>query len=177
MKLIVGITGASGAELGVKFLKHIPKNKDLQLEVVFSKKAPVVMKKEINKNINLHNNKNIGASIASGSFQADAMIIAPCSTNTLSKIACGISDNLITRSASVMLKENKKLVLAVREMPFSAIVLENMLKLSRCNVIIAPPVLGYYSNNKTIDEMEKFIFGKWLDCLDIENDLFQRWKG
>jgi 4-hydroxy-3-polyprenylbenzoate decarboxylase len=104
------------------------------------------------------------------------MAVIPCSMNTLAKISCGIADNLVTRSASVMLKEQKKLLLAPREMPFSAIPLENMLKLSRLNVIISPPVMGYYSESETIEEMERFIIGKWYDSLGIENDLYKRWS-
>jgi 4-hydroxy-3-polyprenylbenzoate decarboxylase len=97
--------------------------------------------------------------------------------NTLAKISCGIADNLVTRVASVALKEQKKLLLAPREMPFSAIALENMLKLSRLNVIIAPPVMGYYSQSDSVDDMERFIIGKWYDILGIENSLYERWKG
>ena len=104
------------------------------------------------------------------------MIIAPCSMNTLAKIACGISDNLVTRCASVMIKEHKKLILAPREMPFSAIALENMQKLATLGVIIAPPVMAYYSEQQTLDEMENFIIGKWFDMLGIENNLYKRWE-
>lgn len=96
--------------------------------------------------------------------------------NTLAKIACGIADDLITRSASVMIKENKKLLLAPREMPFSAIALENMLKLSRLGVIIAPPVAAYYADVHSVDEMEDFFIGKWFDLLDIEHNLYKRWS-
>ncbi|HHD81096.1 MAG TPA: UbiX family flavin prenyltransferase, partial [Campylobacterales bacterium] len=129
------------------------------------------------KKITLHSNENIGASIASGSFRVDATAIIPCSMNTLAKISCGIADNLVTRVASVALKEQKKLLLAPREMPFSAIALENMLKLSQLNVIIAPPVMGYYSQSDSVDDMERFIIGKWYDSLGIENSLYERWKG
>ena len=94
-----------------------------------SNNAKTVLNKEMN-DVTTHDNADISASIASGSFGVDAMIIAPCSMNTLAKIACGISDNLVTRTASVMIKEQKKLILAPREMPFSAIALENMQKLS-----------------------------------------------
>ena len=97
--------------------------------------------------------------------------------NTLSKIALGISDNLITRAASVAIKEKKTLLIAPREIPFSEIYLEHMLKLSRLqNVIIAPPVIGYYSKPKNLEEMEKFIIGKWFDLVGIKNNLFKRWK-
>lgn len=96
--------------------------------------------------------------------------------NTLAKISCGVADNLVTRVAAVALKEQKKLLLAPREMPFSAIALENMVKLAKLNVIIAPPIIGYYSQSNTIEEMERFIIGKWYDVLGIENSLYERWQ-
>ena len=176
MKLIVAISGASGAKLGMKFVQYIPK--DIQIHIVASENANLVMNKENHQsNYIIHDNKNISASIASGSFRADAMIVLPCSTNTLAKIACGIADNLLTRSASVILKERKNLVLAVREMPLSTIALENMHKLSSYGVSIAPPIIGYYSNQTNLEDMERFLFGKWLDLLGIDNDLYDRWEG
>jgi len=173
MKLILAITGASGTNLAKKFIEYLPN--DIELHLVVSEHAKVVEVLE-DKKVTLHNNKNIGASIASGSFRVDATAIIPCSMNTLAKISCGIADNLVTRVASVALKEQKKLLLAPREMPFSAIALENMEKLAKLNVIIAPPVLGYYSPSQTIEEMERFIIGKWYDVLGIENNLYERWR-
>jgi 4-hydroxy-3-polyprenylbenzoate decarboxylase len=97
--------------------------------------------------------------------------------NTLAKIALGIADNLITRCAQVAIKEKKKLIIAPREMPFSEIYLEHMLKLSRLqNVIIAPPVFAYYNEPKSIEDIEMFMIGKWFDLAGIENNLFKRWK-
>jgi 4-hydroxy-3-polyprenylbenzoate decarboxylase len=173
MKLVVAISGASGVELGKKFIEYLPK--DIEVHLITSDNALTVNKFE-NKNITLHNNTNIAASIASGSFQVDMTVVIPCSMNTLAKISCGIADNLITRAAAVALKEQKKLLLAPREMPFSAIALENMEKLAKLNVIIAPPVMGYYSESSSIDDMERFIIGKWYDVLGIENNLYERWK-
>jgi 4-hydroxy-3-polyprenylbenzoate decarboxylase len=95
--------------------------------------------------------------------------------NTLAKCACGISDTLITRVFGVMLKEKRKIVLAPREMPFNTIQLENMTKLSNLGVTIAPPVIGYYSQQQTLEQMEDFLIGKWFDILDIEHSLFKRW--
>lgn len=171
MKLIIAISGASGASLGISFIKELPSSIDKH--IILSDNSKIVLDKE--ENLTIYDNKDISSSTASGSFQADAMIILPCSTNTLAKISVGISDNLITRTASVMIKENKKLILAVREMPLSSIILENMLKLSKIGCIISPPVIGYYSNPKTIQDLEKFLIGKYFDLLDIENDLFKRW--
>jgi 4-hydroxy-3-polyprenylbenzoate decarboxylase len=171
MKLIVGISGASGVSLAVRFIKKLPKK--IEVFVIVSENAKVVFEKE--QNLTIFENSNIAASIASGSFKTDAMIILPCSMNTLAKITHGISDNLITRAASVMIKEHRKLILAPREMPFSTIALENMLKLSKLNILIAPPVVGYYAQPKDIKEMEDFMIGKWFDLLGIEHDLFKRW--
>jgi len=173
MKLVVAITGASGIELGKKFIQYLPKN--IEVHLINSKNAFTVNYFE-NQNITLHDNSDIAASIASGSFQVDATAIIPCSMNTLAKISCGIADNLVSRVAAVALKEQKKLLIAPREMPFSAIALENMLKLAQLNVIIAPPIMGYYSQSDTVDDMERFLIGKWYDALGIDNTLYERWK-
>ena len=173
MRLIVAITGASGVTLGEKFIKKLPK--DIEKHIILSKNAKTVFQKE--QNIFTYLDNEISASIASGSFGCDSMAVIPCSMNTLAKISCGISDNLTSRAASVILKENKKLLLAPREMPFSAIMLENMLKLSRLGVIISPPILGYYAKPTNLEMMEDFLIGKWFDSLKIEHNLYKRWKG
>jgi len=171
-KLIVGLSGASGVNLGIKFIKYLPK--EIEVFIISSDNSKIVMQRE---NRNFLDNQDIGAITASGSFKSDGMVIIPCSMNTLAKISYGIGDNLLTRTASVMLKENRPLLLAPREMPFSAIALENMLKLSKLGVKIAPPVLAYYSQIKSLDDMEDFLIGKWFDLLGIEHDLFKRWEG
>ncbi len=173
MKLVVAITGASGIELGKKFIEYLPN--DIEVHLITSNNALTVNHFE-NSNITFHDNSNIAASIASGSFQVDITVVIPCSMNSLAKIACGIADNLVTRVASVAIKEQKKLLLAPRELPFSAIALENMEKLAKLGVIIAPPVMGFYSKSQTIEEMERFIIGKWYDVLGIENNLYKRWN-
>jgi 4-hydroxy-3-polyprenylbenzoate decarboxylase len=171
MKIVIGISGASGAALGLKLVHALPP--EVQKHLIVSDHANIVLQKE--ENLTLHKNDEIWASVASGSYGADAMIITPCSMNTLAKIACGIADNLITRAASVMIKERRTLVLAPREIPFSPIALENMHKLSMMGVIIAPPVLAYYGEQSTLEEMESFMIGKWFDLLGIQNDLYKRW--
>ncbi|MDR0747417.1 MAG: UbiX family flavin prenyltransferase [Helicobacteraceae bacterium] len=168
MKIIVAISGASAAGLGLRAYELIPDNHEKYL--VVSNGAQIVLQSE-----GCYKNSDISAPIASGSFGADVMLIAPCSMNTLAKIACGIADNLITRSAAVMLKERRRLAIAPRELPFNAIALKNMLKLSKTGAIIAPPVLGYYADHKTIDDVERFIIGRWFDLLGIKNDLYKRW--
>ena len=172
-RLIIGISGASGVELGVKFIKALPK--EIEKYIIISEHAKVVFEKE--DNTFLLDDENIGAISASGSFKSDGMVIIPCSMNTLAKISYGISDNLLTRTASVMIKEKRPLLLAPREMPFSAIALENMLKLSTLGIHIAPPILGYYADIKTLKDMENFLIGKWFDLLGIEHTLFKRWEG
>ncbi|MEA3512408.1 MAG: UbiX family flavin prenyltransferase [Campylobacterota bacterium] len=180
MKLIVGITGASGVKLAIKFLTLMPK--DITIFAILSSGAKKTLALE--EGLNLPNDKhityfddtNLASSISSGSFQTDAYIIVPCSMNTLAKCSVGISDNLITRVFSVMLKENRDIVIAPREMPYNTIQLENMTKLSNLGVTIAPPVLGYYSKQQTLDDMENFIIGKWFDILKIKHNLYKRWE-
>lgn len=189
-RIIVGISGASGVELGLRFLQFLPK--ELEKYCVLTQGAKFTLQAENRKdsassqvqvdwieslreipNLILLEDTDLGAKIASGSFVCEAMAVIPCSQNTLAKIACGICDTLLTRAASVMIKENRKLLLAPREMPFSPIVLENMLKLSRIGVRIAPPIFGYYAG-KSLEEMERFLIGKWCDSLLLPFD-YARW--
>ena len=181
MKLIVGVTGASGVQLGSRFIDVLPN--DIEVHLVFSSNAKIALKMENSmtpvsfksNGVQLHDDKNIGASIASGSFGADALVILPCSMNTLAKCSLGISDTLITRAFSVMLKEKKSILLSPREMPYDTIALEHMTKLSSLGVCIAPPILGYYSNPQSLEEMEQFLIGRWFDLLGIDNHLYKRW--
>ena len=184
MKLIIGITGASGVELGLKFIRLLPTN--IKPHLILSGNAKIALEYENIKDISqtldkedliLYEDNQIWADIASGSYGADAMIILPCSMNTLAKCTVGISDTLITRAFSVMLKEKKNIILAPREMPYNVIQLENMSKLANWGITIAPPVLGYYSKQQSLDDMENFMIGKWYDLLGIENNLYKRWTG
>lgn len=181
-KMILGIGGASGIRLALRFIQEVQKH--TRCHIVLSQSAQIVWQKENHRNLMedigknggiLYEEKEIWADIASGSFGADMMAIIPTSMNLLAKIACGISDELISRCASVMIKEKRTLLLAPREMPFSSIALENMLKLSNLGVIIAPPVLGYYARIENLENMEDFLVGKWLDVLGIPNRLYTRW--
>jgi len=172
MKVLIAISGASGASLGIKALRALPEG--VEKHLIISEHAEIVLDKE--ENVILHKDEAIWASVASGSFGIDAMLVIPCSMNTLAKISVGIADNLTTRAASVMIKEQKKLLLAPREMPFSPIALENMHKLSTLGIIIAPPVMAYYSEQQTLEQMENFMIGKWFDLIGIENNLYKRWS-
>ena len=119
---------------------------------------------------------NMSGAAASGSSGYEAMIIAPCSSNTLAKVAAGICDNLLLRAAAVMLKEQRKLVIAPREMPFSPLSIKHMSELSGLGVMFALPMIAHYSKPLSLNDAENFIIGKWLDCLNIKNNLFKRWK-
>ena len=119
---------------------------------------------------------NMSSAAASGSSGYEAMIIAPCSSNTLAKVAAGICDNLLLRAAAVMLKEQRKLIIAPREMPFSPLSIKHMSELSGLGVMFAPPMIAHYSKPLSLNDAENFIIGKWLDCLNIKNNLFKRWK-
>lgn len=179
MKIIVGITGASGANLGVKLANLLP-NLGHETSVILSDAAKISLEKEgfepkFNEQIHIYSNDEIYAPMASGSAKFDKMIVAPCSINSLAKISCGIAESLILRACAVMLKEKRELILGVRETPFSTISLMQMAELSKLGVIIAPPVYGAYSGAKSIDELENFIIGKWLDLLGVEHKIYKRW--
>lgn len=170
-KIVVSISGASGANLGLKLYEHIPSN--IQKHLIMTDSSKKVLELEDH----IHYENEIEANISSGSYGCDAMAIVPCSMNTLAKIACGIADNLTTRVAAVIMKEKKKLLIATREMPFTQISLENMLKLSKIEgVIIAPPLVATYSDQKSCEDMYTYLVGRWLDLLNIENNLYKRWE-
>lgn len=182
MKLIVAISGASGAHLGIK-LANSANSLGVDTSLIITQNATLSMQKEnlsqkiIDSKIQIYDIDDISAAPASGSAMFDAMIVAPCSINTLAKISCGISDNLLLRAAAVMLKERKNLVLAVRETPLNTISLRQMAELASIGVGIVPPILGYYTQPSSIDEAENFIIAKWLDSLKIKHNLIRRWNG
>lgn len=177
MKVLLAITGASGVIYGLKLLEVL-KEKSVEVECIVSDAAKKIIKHEIEaaKIPKCYTEKDIEAPFSSGSFDLDAMVVAPCSMKTLSAIASGFSHNLITRSADVAIKEKKKLILVPRETPLSAIHLENMLKLARLGVIILPAMPGFYHKPKKIEDLVDFIVGKILDSLGIENELYKRWE-
>ena len=141
---------------------RIPKENFLQIEEFLDEKIDI--------------QSNMSSAAASGSSGYEAMIIAPCSSNTLAKVAAGICDNLLLRAAAVMLKEQRKLIIAPREMPFSPLSIKHMSELSGLGVMFAPPMIAHYSKPLSLNDAENFIIGKWLDCLNIKNNLFKRWK-
>ncbi len=179
MKVIVAVTGASGLPYAVRLLE-ILEEKDIEVHCIISDAARKVASYELEDGLNFGRGcareHEIDASIASGSFKVDAMVVVPCSMKSLSAIASGFAHNVIVRAADVMIKENRKLILVPRETPLSAIHLENMLKLSRLGVTILPAMPGLYHKPKKVGDMVDFIVGKVLDQLEVENDLFKRWE-
>jgi len=184
-RIVVGITGASGIPYGIRLLEVL-KEFDVEVHLTCSPSAELVNKHEGDgrswKSVLaladvVHDNNNLAASIASGSFKAKAMAIVPCSGTTLGKLAAGISDNLVTRAALVMLKERRQLILVPRETPLSTIYIDNMLKLSNAGAIIAPASPAFYNKPKTLEDNINFIVGRVLDLLGYDSDIFSRWEG
>lgn len=184
MKIIVGITGASGSVYATRLIDVLIE-KQCEVHVVATNSGWQVLeyecgitKEDLKKKVSaIHDVDNIGASIASGSFKTDAMVILPCSMKTLGCIANGISDNLLIRAADVMLKENRPLLIVPRETPLNAIHLENMLKLSKIGVKIIPAAPGFYHKPQSLEDLIDMMVGKICDSLGIEHNLFTRWKG
>ena len=180
-RYIVAITGASGVIIGKRLVEVL--SKENEVYVIISESAKKVAEYELNQkivsekseNIIVYNEKDIDKNIASGSFKIEGMIIAPCSMKTLSAIANGYSDNLITRSGDVCIKEKRKLIVVPREIPLSEIHLENMLKLARTGVYIVPPLIQFYSG-ETKEQLVDYICGKILDCFGIFHNLYKEWN-
>ena len=182
-RLIVGITGASGTIFGVRLLEML-QGSGIETHLVMSRWAARTLVHETAYTPEqvqalagvVHPLTDQGASISSGSFLTMGMIVAPCSVRTLAAIAHGLGDNLIHRAADVVLKERRRLVLAVREAPLSDIHLENMLKLSRMGVVICPPVPAFYTRPQSIDDLVNYSCARMLDQLGIHLDV-SRWSG
>jgi 4-hydroxy-3-polyprenylbenzoate decarboxylase len=184
MRLVVGITGATGTIFGVRLLEML---RDLEIEshLVISKWGTRTLLHETPYTVDYlrtiatvaYGEGDQGAAISSGSFLTDGMIVAPCSARTLAAIAHGHGDNLIHRAADVVLKERRKLLLLVREAPLNDVHLENMLKLSRMGVIIAPPVPAFYNHPLTLDDVVYHILIRALDQFGIHVDATSRWSG
>ena len=179
--MLVAITGATGIDLAIKFLETL-REKKIETELIISRNAEKVITVETDYVVSdirkLANNNydanDLLAPPASGSHKEDFMIVIPCSMKYLSAIANGYANNLITRAADVMIKEKRKLILVVRETPFSAIHLENMLKLAKIGVVIFPPIPSYYIKPKSVEELTQFIVGRILDYVGIETGI-KRW--
>jgi 4-hydroxy-3-polyprenylbenzoate decarboxylase len=182
MKLVIGITGSTGVIYGIRILEVLKKN-NIETFLILSEWGAKCIGMETKHTVDyvkslatkVFDESNMAASVSSGTFKIDGMIVIPCSMKTLSSIAVGYDETLVSRVAGVTLKESRKLVLVTRETPLTAINLENMLKLARLGVTILPPVPGFYTKPLTIDEIVNHTVGKCLDQFDIEHNLYERW--
>ena len=184
-EVVVGISGASGAIYGLRLVETLLRaEKTVRLVVTDSGRLTLQHECDTtpeaiaeHEGVILEDAKNVGAKSASGSAPIEAVVICPCSGTTIGKLAAGISDNLVTRSAIVAMKERRKLIIVPREAPYATVHLENMVKLSSWNTIIIPASPGFYQHPKTIDDMVDFVVSRILDHLDVDNTLINRWTG
>ena len=184
-RLIIAITGATGAVYGIRLLQVLRETPGVETHLMLSEAGVLNLHQELDMNRKdaeafadvVHNVRDIGASIASGSFQSDGMIVAPCSMKTLAAVAHGLSDNLITRAADVVLKERRRLVLMVRETPFNLAHLRNMTAVTEMGGIIFPPLPGFYQRPQSIAEMVDHTVGRVLDLYGVAHSLTPRWNG
>lgn len=183
-RLIVGITGATGAIFGIRLLEAL-RAASVESHLIISKWGLQTIEHETTYTLQqvrdlaavFHEQANMGAAVSSGSFLTEGMVIAPCSVRTLAAIAHGTGDHLVHRAADVILKERRKLVLLVRETPLSEVHLENMLKLARMGVTVMPPMPAFYNQPQSIDDMVEHIVARTLDQFGIAADFAKRWGG
>jgi 4-hydroxy-3-polyprenylbenzoate decarboxylase len=184
-RLVIAITGATGVIYGIRLLQVLRDMPGIETHLMLSEAGVLNLHQELDMNRKdaeafadvVHNVRDIGASIASGSFQSDGMIVAPCSMKTLAAVAHGLSDNLITRAADVVLKERRRLVLMVRETPFNLAHLRNMTAVTEMGGIIFPPLPGFYQRPQSIIEMVDHTVGRVLDLYGVAHSLTPRWSG
>jgi 4-hydroxy-3-polyprenylbenzoate decarboxylase len=184
-RIVVALTGATGATYGVQLLKRLHATPGIESHLIVSDAATLTLHQELGlqrRDVEalahvVHRNRDIGASIASGSYQVDGMVVAPCSMKTLAAVAHGFSDNLVTRAADVILKERRRLVLMVRETPFNLAHLRNMTSVTEMGGIIFPPLPSFYHRPATIADMVEHTVDRVLDLLGIENSDAARWGG
>jgi 4-hydroxy-3-polyprenylbenzoate decarboxylase len=185
MRLVVGISGSTGAIYGVRLLEVLHGSPDIETHLVVSEPAKQTIEYETGYRIDdvldmasvVYDYRDIGASISSGSFPTDGMVVAPCSIKTLSSIASSYNDNLLTRAADVTLKERRKLVLVTRETPLHRGHLKLMLEVTENGGVILPPMPSFYHRPKTVDDIVNHTVQRALDQFGIEKGLFQRWTG
>jgi len=180
VRIVIGITGASGVIYGITLLENLHEQKFL----IISESGKDIIRRETKYTLEdlksmavYYEDCQMDAPLSSGSFLFDSMVIVPCSVSTLSKIASGIADTLITRCACVALKERRKLILVPRETPLSSVHLQNMASLSLQGAIILPAMPAFYHSPQSVDDLVIFIVGKIMDQLHREHDLFERWNG
>lgn len=181
MIIVVGITGASGVKYGVRLLEVLKDKAEVHL--ILSQAAKKIIKLEMEIELDdvyklapvFYDNDNLEAPVSSGSFKFEGAVVIPCSSKTLSSIANGFSDSLISRVADVCLKEERKLVLVPRETPLSLIHCENMVKIKKAGATILPASPAFYHRPENISDLIDFIVGRILDCFNIEHNLYERW--
>lgn len=184
-RLVVAITGASGAMYGIRLLQWLRESAQVETHLMISDAGVLSMHYELDmkrKDVEaladvVHSVRDVGACVASGSFQSEGMIVAPCSMKTLGSVAHGLSDNLITRAADVILKERRRLVLMVRETPFNLAHLRNMTSVTEMGGIIYPPLPALYQKPQSIEEMVDHTTGRVLDLFGIQQTLAPQWQG
>lgn len=184
-RIVVGVSGASGMPLAIEVLRQLRACPEVETHLVLSRAAEITLREESQLTVEqlrqladvCHDNSDIGAAPASGSFRTAGMVVVPCSMKTVAGIATGYSDSLLLRAADVTLKERRKLVLAVRECPFSTIHLRNMQELSSMGAVILPMVLSFYNHPDSLDDCVRHLAGKILDQFDLEGQGFRRWQG
>ncbi|MDO9291809.1 MAG: UbiX family flavin prenyltransferase [Hydrogenophaga sp.] len=184
-RLLVAITGASGAVYGLRLLQALQHAPGVQTHAVVSDAGRLTLRHELDVNADmlrplvhtLHDADQLGAGPASGSFRCSGMVVAPCSMRTLAAIAHGLSDNLVTRAADVMLKERRRLVLMTRETPLHLGHLRNMTAVTEMGAIVCPPMPAFYLRPKTLDDLVDASVARVLDLLDVPHTLSQRWQG
>jgi 4-hydroxy-3-polyprenylbenzoate decarboxylase len=184
VRLVVGVSGASGAIYGIRTLE-ILKELGVETHLVLTTAACETIRLEANRKVadveklatRSYEIGDIAASLSSGSFQTDGMVIVPCSAKTLGGIASGYSDNLLLRAAEVTMKERRPLVLMVRETPLTLIDIENMAKVTRAGAVVMPAIPAFYHQPQTIDDLVDQLVGKVLDMLGLKHSLYKRWKG
>lgn len=183
-RIIVAITGATGAQIGIHLLQTL-RRLNVETHIIISKWAAETIKFETDYTPaavraladHAYSSHDLAAPIASGSYRVDGMIVVPCSVKTLAAINAGICDDLVTRAADVCLKERKRLVLSVRETPFSEIHLRNMMEVTRAGAIVAPPVVAFYTKPSSVNDILDQMVGRLLDLFDLDARNFERWDG
>ena len=184
-RIIVAITGATGAVYGVRLLGRLSAVPGVETHLVMSDAASLTLHQEVGlqrRDVEalahvVHKNREIGATIASGSFQTDGMVIAPCSMKTLAAVAHGLADNLVARAADVVLKERRRLILMVRETPLNLAHLRNMTAVTEMGGIVFPPLPSFYNRPATIEEMVEHTVDRAVDLLGLDNAHAPRWGG
>jgi 4-hydroxy-3-polyprenylbenzoate decarboxylase len=185
LRVIVGVTGASGAIYPLRLLDRLARRSDTEIHLILSRAGEKTLFLETGRKAadlkalctHTWRLEDISAPVASGSFSSSGMIIAPCSIQTMSSIACGITANLITRAADVVLKEKRRLILMVRESPFHLGHLRSMAALTEMGAIIAPPIPGFYNHPKTLEDLVDSSIDRVLDLMGLADDRTRRWIG